>query len=477
MLVLLVTGSLGSGKTTLVKKLLESGALNISDVYYVVNDVGAVNLDSSKVDVENKIALSAGCVCCEDIHSLAKTLDSLLQKEIKWVIVEPSGISTVDTLSSLLNFKNIPFIEIRVINLDVDPESRMLQNQPAGIFLTRCDSQKYNNLLAQYPNLPLHLLHPDKHVSADVFRAMMTEQTSPLLHSSGLVEETRDPHHHNAIINVLVRPERIEDFLSLLKSLIEADKVIRAKGFFSDQAFDVVSRQIDQVKFSAPIDLIGKVLIIGKSDISFALSEFVTEFEQEQLRSEINRLLKIFPSHNQTSDGSIMVASDCDRAYFMALDLLEPEEKKACLEAAVQKIATWRLRSLGLIIEGSHSASPDQINFWRHSIYAALGYLIVLHPESLGDSLIQQCLSVHPFEGYFSTMLALSKVHEINFTPPFKHVKKPWGFWLQMIEGGVQYGELTRNWASDILRSCVILRDFDPQMEEANTFFSRLNTP
>jgi hypothetical protein len=161
----------------------------------------------------------------------------------------------------------------------------------------------------------------------------------------------------------------------------------------------------------------------------------------------------------------------------MALDLLDPEEREACLEATVQKIATWRLMSLRLIIEGSHSASPDQIKFWRHSIYAALGYLIVLHPESLGDSLIQQCLNVHPFEGYFSTMLALSKVHEINFTPPFKHVKKPWGFWLQMIEGGVQYGELTRTWASDILRSCVTLRESDPQMEEANTFFSRLNTP
>jgi len=93
--VTLLTGFLGSGKTTRLNRIL-NGQHGLR-VGVLVNDFGAINIDAELVDgvEENTISLTNGCVCCEIRDDLINSLEQLLTREdaIDYVILEASGVA------------------------------------------------------------------------------------------------------------------------------------------------------------------------------------------------------------------------------------------------------------------------------------------------------------------------------------------------------------------------------------------------
>lgn len=74
--VTLLTGFLGSGKTTVVRELLAAGrGLRVSAI---VNDLAAVNVDARSLSTDTadvaQLELSNGCACCELVDDLVATL-------------------------------------------------------------------------------------------------------------------------------------------------------------------------------------------------------------------------------------------------------------------------------------------------------------------------------------------------------------------------------------------------------------------
>lgn len=93
--VILLTGYLGAGKTSLLNHLLRDPD---SRVGVVVNDFGSLNVDAALVagQVDEPIPISGGCVCClSDTSALEDALASLAQPrlELDAIIVEASGIA------------------------------------------------------------------------------------------------------------------------------------------------------------------------------------------------------------------------------------------------------------------------------------------------------------------------------------------------------------------------------------------------
>jgi G3E family GTPase len=84
----LLTGFLGSGKTTILNHLLRQPSLSRTVV--IVNEFGEIGIDHDLVESgsENFVVLQGGCVCCTVRSDLIDTLRSLFQKRVRGQIAE-----------------------------------------------------------------------------------------------------------------------------------------------------------------------------------------------------------------------------------------------------------------------------------------------------------------------------------------------------------------------------------------------------
>ena len=97
--VLLLTGYLGSGKTTLVNRILS----NRKGIRFavIVNDLGEVNIDADLIEKDgvvgkrddSLVALQNGCICCTLKMDLVEQLrDIISMRKFDYIVIEASGI-------------------------------------------------------------------------------------------------------------------------------------------------------------------------------------------------------------------------------------------------------------------------------------------------------------------------------------------------------------------------------------------------
>lgn len=95
----LLTGYLGSGKTTLINHILTNN--KNYKIAVIVNDIGEVNVDAKLIEQggvvsskdESLVALSNGCICCNlKMDLVEQILDIIRQNKFDHIVVEASGI-------------------------------------------------------------------------------------------------------------------------------------------------------------------------------------------------------------------------------------------------------------------------------------------------------------------------------------------------------------------------------------------------
>jgi G3E family GTPase len=98
---IILTGFLGTGKTTLllsiVERLLERGAR----VAIIENERGSVGVDGPFLEAQGLTVreIRAGCVCCDLALPLRWTVDILQRKfDPEWLFLEASGVAHADEL-------------------------------------------------------------------------------------------------------------------------------------------------------------------------------------------------------------------------------------------------------------------------------------------------------------------------------------------------------------------------------------------
>src|SRR3954452_25480803 len=93
--ILLVTGFLGAGKTTVVNHLLTQA--HGRRIAAVVNDFGAINIDAELIAgaADGVVSLSNGCICCTLEGDLLRTLAGLLRRDPRpeFIVIETSGVA------------------------------------------------------------------------------------------------------------------------------------------------------------------------------------------------------------------------------------------------------------------------------------------------------------------------------------------------------------------------------------------------
>ena len=95
-----LTGYLGSGKTTLMNHILKNN--KDKHIALIVNDIGEVNIDEElikdsgyikKEDKGDVVPLSNGCICCTLKTDLLEQLDELISTgKFDYILIEASGI-------------------------------------------------------------------------------------------------------------------------------------------------------------------------------------------------------------------------------------------------------------------------------------------------------------------------------------------------------------------------------------------------
>jgi molybdopterin-guanine dinucleotide biosynthesis protein len=97
--VTLVTGFLGSGKTTLIKEILNN-TIGMK-ILVIENEIGKEGIDHEllvqQTTKEEVILLSNGCVCCSVRKDILTTFQGLFKNEafsrLDWIIIETTGFA------------------------------------------------------------------------------------------------------------------------------------------------------------------------------------------------------------------------------------------------------------------------------------------------------------------------------------------------------------------------------------------------
>lgn len=160
--ILLLTGYLGSGKTTLVNHIL-SNKRGIKFAV-IVNDIGEVNIDAELIQKEgivgkkddSLVALQNGCICCTLKMDLVEQIDDIMKLgRFDYIVIEASGVcepapiaQTICSIPSMSGVHGLCYLDCIVTVVDA---LRLQSEFSCGNDLTRkgIDEEDIENLIIQ----------------------------------------------------------------------------------------------------------------------------------------------------------------------------------------------------------------------------------------------------------------------------------------------------------------------------------------
>ena len=180
----IISGFLGSGKTTAILSLLST---KTSDDQWAVliNEFGKVSIDSqtlrSSSDTGNIFEVSGGCICCSAKGYFQENLEQILKSgTYNRIIIEPSGLGGIDMVSEIVHANDdlrlmriICLVDILGLEIDKLQRLPIYRNQilkSDTVVFTKCDLlneqitedrliEKFNSL---YPGKPCYLKSKEK---------------------------------------------------------------------------------------------------------------------------------------------------------------------------------------------------------------------------------------------------------------------------------------------------------------------------
>lgn len=116
-----ISGFLGAGKTTLIKKLFESKLKN-EKVVLIENEFGEIGVDGSFLKnsgVQIK-EINSGCICCSLVGDFSKSMKELVENYAPdRIIIEPSGVGKLSDIIKVIEKVDEP-LKINIVATVVD---------------------------------------------------------------------------------------------------------------------------------------------------------------------------------------------------------------------------------------------------------------------------------------------------------------------------------------------------------------------
>lgn len=264
--IVLFTGFLGSGKTTLVNHLIKS--YPNYKIGIIINEFGEVGVDSDMVesDEEVKVEISNGCACCIVRGDLLKGVDKLLEKqpELDYIFVEASGLAepgpmvqtflhnitndqktyldaticTIDTINFVMNWDEFETLQKQISHSDFIVLSK-IQEQGSKKAEVAAILQKVK------PDIAIVEFDPNntqstsillEHADWDLNKHGMSKEEDAHKHVGRNHVKHHHEHHEHESFDELVYtsikqldPHKLDEVIKTP----EFKKIIRAKGFLN----------------------------------------------------------------------------------------------------------------------------------------------------------------------------------------------------------------------------------------------------
>lgn len=152
----LIAGSLGSGKTTAIRRFVAETA---GETGVIVNDFGTSGYDADRIGEASPDArlrvqnIPGGCLCCTSAAQLLPAIDAMSRRpDVDRLIIEPSGVALLDPLLQMLReaapdlgLELMPVVilfdpvKTRPVTLEVLPYWRHLAECADIAVINRCD--------------------------------------------------------------------------------------------------------------------------------------------------------------------------------------------------------------------------------------------------------------------------------------------------------------------------------------------------
>ena len=206
----IISGFLGAGKTTLIRKMFENG-FNNEKVVLIENEFGEIGIDGSflkeaGVDIKE---INSGCICCSLVGDFAASMAEVVNKFTPdRIIIEPSGVGKLSDIVKAVEELDMD-LQLNIVSTVVDGGKCKIYMKNFGEFFNnqvqdartiivskveKLSDEKiietYNLLKGKNPNANIilaNLLSVDPQKLVETLEKTIT-----------LVEETKEEleHHH-----------------------------------------------------------------------------------------------------------------------------------------------------------------------------------------------------------------------------------------------------------------------------------------
>ncbi len=283
--ILIVSGFLGAGKTSLVRGLLSQAKQQGKRAAVISNEFGALGIDQALLGVggEALAQLDGGCVCCQLSDELVDTLEQLRRDaKPEQIIIETSGVALPgDTQVHLWREPVKSWLAGDLSVVVVDAEQVLDGRDLTGTFeyqLTSADLLVLNKIdLVPSDALPeiearLREIEPE----APLLRSVHGQVDAALLFPPDPVELRRQrggatavAHDHESFVSEIVTVEAGVDEAVLVER-VRSLGALRAKGYVRTavgiRLLQAVGSRVQLHLVTAPPDaaLLGSVVVIRR---------------------------------------------------------------------------------------------------------------------------------------------------------------------------------------------------------------------
>lgn len=261
MIIQIISGFLGAGKTTFINKYISE---NKGKTVIIENEFGKIGLDKKLIQENIPVReINSGCICCSLVTDFRESIRTIMDEfSPERIIIEPSGVAQLSDILKVCNFFNREYgIEIsdKIVIVDIESFEDCLEDfgnfyvdqiENASIIMFSNIEEMENSDIERII-LKMREINPKASIFKKDWRKITGEEIEAILEESrkniknAKEADTSDKihsseeHHHHPADNIFesvsfsnIKNFSEKDMEELKEKIAEGyfGKVIRAKG-------------------------------------------------------------------------------------------------------------------------------------------------------------------------------------------------------------------------------------------------------